>query len=175
MVAAWELLGLPYDIVDYLFNMDIVGDTLIKTSHATSLMGKLTKEQHLSDVKSSSDTSKSAVNTVRTFEARDEIGQGDYPSANVWIAIYEILLCALDKINEELYRFHKRDGEILSCTATAYADDLQTLSPIVAYAHAVIDIVSAFNSVTGFTTNIKKMRRGKNLKDDLGTVKVYNP
>ena len=174
MVAAWERLGVPPDIADYLVNIDVGGDTLIKTPHAKSVIAQLQKGQCLRDVKVSDEKAKSTANTVRTFEARDGIGQGDSPSANAWIAIYDILLCALDEIEEEPYRFLKRDGEVSSCTAAAYADDLQTFSPTVAHAQAAIEIVSAFNCVTGFTTNVKKMHCGTNLSGDFGTVQVYD-
>ena len=75
---------------------------------------------------------------------------------------------------EDPYRFQKRDEEVLSCTAVAYADDLQTFSPTVEHAQAAINIVSAFNNVSGFTTNIKKMRCGTNLQEDLGEVIVHD-
>ena len=35
-------------------------------------------------------------------------------------------------------------------------------------------MVSAFNCVTGFTNNIKKMHCGTNLREDLGNVRVYD-
>jgi hypothetical protein len=108
MVAAWARLGVPQDIADYLVNMDLGGDTLIKTAHAKSVMGQLKKGQHLRDVKATGENPRSTANTVRTFEARDGIGQGDSPSANAWIAIYDILLCALDEIGEASYRFQIR-------------------------------------------------------------------
>jgi ribonuclease HI len=174
MVAAWCRLGVPQDIANYLVNMDVGGDTLVKTAHAKSVIGKLKKGQHLRDVKVSGEDAKSSASTVQTFTARDGIGQGDSPSANAWIAIYDILLCALDEIEEDPYRFQKRDGEVSTCTAAAYADDLQTFSPTVEHAQAAIDIVSAFNCVTGFTTNIEKMHCGTNLDENLGEVRVHD-
>jgi ABC-type dipeptide/oligopeptide/nickel transport system ATPase subunit len=102
MVAAWERLGVPPDIADYLVNIDVGGDTLIKTPHAKSVIAQLQKGQCLRDVKVNDEKAKSTANWVRTFEARDGIGQGDSPSANAWIAIYDILLCALDEIEEEV-------------------------------------------------------------------------
>jgi len=174
MVAAWIRLGVPPDIADYLVNMDIGGDTLVKTAHAKSVIGKLGKGNHLRDVRVTGDNSKSTRESVQTFTARDGIGQGDSPSANAWSAIYDILLCALDEIEEDPYRFQKRDGEISTCTAAAYADDLQTFSPTVEHAQAAIDLVSAFNCVTGFTTNITKMKCSTNLNIDLGKVNVYD-
>ena len=117
MVAAWTRLGVPPDIANYLVNMDVGGDTLVKTAHAKSVIGKLQKGQHLRDVKVAvgklNSENKSTPSTVRTFTARDGIGQGDSPSANAGIAIYDILLCALDEIEEDPYRFQKRDGESL--------------------------------------------------------------
>ena len=76
-------------------------------------------------------------------------------STNAWIASYDVFLCALDEFYEDPYHFHKRDDdEVMSCTAKAYADDLQTFSSTVAHSKAIIVIVSAFSSVTGFTATI---------------------
>ncbi len=50
MVAAWTRLRVPQDIADYLVNMDIGGDTLVKSAHAKSVIGRLGKGEHLRDV-----------------------------------------------------------------------------------------------------------------------------
>ncbi len=79
MVAAWTRLGVPPDIANYFVNMDVGGDTLVKTAHAKSVIGKLPKGQHFHNVKVSGEDYMSSVDTVRTFAARDGIGQGDSP------------------------------------------------------------------------------------------------
>ena len=72
--------------------------------------------------------------------------------------MFDILLCALDDIDEPPYLYHKRDDELASVKPLAYADDLNTISPSLRHAQATADIVSAYNYITGFQTNVSKIK-----------------
>ena len=164
MEAAWQRLGVPLDIARYLVQMDVQGDTIIKTPHSTHVRKKYGTSAFTSN-------ERSTRTSAPSFRARDGIGQGDSPSATAWVAVYDVLLHALDSVPSS-YKFSIQDHQIQTVVSLAYADDLQTISPDPKHAQQVMDIVSAFNCVTGFTLQVKKTSCGSNQPITLGNITI---
>ena len=149
METAWVRLGIPLKTAKYLVAMDVLGETIIKTPHSSHIL----RTKGRSGI---TFQTKSTKKTVQSFRARDGIGQGDSPSATAWVAIYDILLHAIDSVTATPYKFTVNDHQIQAIISLAYADDLQTISPSVHHAQQVMDIVSAFNAVTEFILQVTK-------------------
>jgi hypothetical protein len=173
MIAAWMRLGVPIDVAKYLVKMDDGGLSIPKTPHAISVLGQQRGQPKTAQVFTDRRRN-STRHSVRGFTARDGIGQGDSPSANAWTAVFDILLCALDDIEEPPYLYHKRDDELAAVKPLAYADDLNTISPSLQHAQATADIVSAYNFITGFQTNVGKIRFTTNNPLMNATITVYD-
>jgi len=88
--------------------------------------------------------------------------------------VFDILLCALDDVEEPPYLYLKRDDELAAVKPLAYADDLNTISPSLQHAQSTADIVSAYNYITGFQTNVGKIRFTTNYTQTDATVTVYD-
>jgi hypothetical protein len=61
------------------------------------------------------------------FHAERGTGQGDVASSLIWIAVFDILLCALDEIQSNPIWTTNKDGVLKPTKSIAYADDLFTL------------------------------------------------
>jgi hypothetical protein len=163
--AAWIRLGIPPDIADYLMQLDSTGSTTIKSPHATSVYHQLGVDHVVGET--------TDADFAASFFARDGIGQGDSTSGNAWIALYDILLCMLDE-NPELPYFSRRDDQHTDpCSSYAYADDLNTVSPTLAHLQETLNIVSAYNSITGFSFN-EKLDCGTNMATPYPDVIVHD-
>jgi hypothetical protein len=116
MESAWQRLGVPSDIARYLVQMDVQGDTIIKTPHSTYVRKKY-------GTTAFTPNARSTRTSAPSFRARDGIGQGDSPSATAWVAVYDILLHALDSVPSS-YKFSIQDHQIQTVVSLAYGDDL---------------------------------------------------
>ena len=165
MKIAWIRLGIPPDIAEYFTELDIEGLTVIKSPHANQVYHSVGKTAVLSE--STSDT------TAEAYVARDGIGQGDSTSATAWIALYDILLCMLDSNPHQPYMYQVNQQDCALGYSFAFADDLNTISAAKPHLQSAVDVVSAFNAVTGFQSN-DKLECGTNSKINVGTVVQYH-
>ena len=157
MTAAWVRLGVPLDVAEYLDRLDTGGLTVIKTPHASSCIreGGFKQAVH-------SCGEDSSVDTCSSFLAVNGIGQGDSPSATGWLAVYDILLVALRSMPDVKLYIKTSINQLSTVEPNAYADDLNIISPSSTHAQSALDIVSAYNYITGLTTNTVKMKCGSN-------------
>ena len=102
METAWVQLGIPLKTAKYLVAMDVLGETIIKTPHSSHILRTKGRSGITFQTKSTKET-------VQSFRARDGIGQGDSPSATAWVAIYDILLHAIDSVTATPYKFTVND------------------------------------------------------------------
>ena len=106
------------------------------------------------------------------FTAVDGIGQGDSISATAWIALFDILLCMLKDNKQEPYSYQVDRTFSTYSDIFAYADDLNSISPSAQHLQEVVTIVSAFNTIAGFSFN-NKLECGTNSKRLTSTELVY--
>ena len=157
MTAAWVRLGVPLDVAEYLDRLDTGGRTIIKTPHASSCIRQNGFDHAIYNCED-----KSTVDTCSSFLAVNGIGQGDSPSATGWLAVFDILLTALRRMQDIKLFVRTSVNQLSTVDPNAYADDLNIISPTPTHAQSALDIVSAFNYVTGLTTNTGKMECGSN-------------
>jgi hypothetical protein len=79
-------------------------------------------------------------------------------SSLIWIAVFDILLCALDEIQSDPIWTMNKDGNLKPSKSIAYADDLFTLQASTAALQKQADVVSAFCLVTGLSLSTDKFR-----------------
>ena len=169
MQAAWIRLGIPPDIAEYLTFLDNTGSTLgktvVKSPHAVKMYHKYGLQAVLSD--------ESSAQQASSFIAQHGIGQGDSISATAWTALFDILLSMLDTNTLSPYNYQVSPQEVATCQTVAYADDLNTISPTVQHAQVTVDLVSAFNCITGFSFN-NKLECGTNSANYVGQKLIFH-
>jgi hypothetical protein len=79
----------------------------------------------------------------------------------------------LDDNPEDPYFFRKDNQNVEPCSSFAYADDLNTISPTLPHLQQTLDIVSAYNAITGFSFN-EKLECGTNVTYTYPDVTVYD-
>jgi len=146
LVLSWVRLGVPEHIASYLVGLDQGGTTVVRTPYTEKRFrrhGYSTFTKHHAPTPS--------------FEAEVGTGQGDVGSPLNWIAFFDILLCALEKPDENrpFIRFCHR---LLHITDTGYADDLVSGESTLAGLQRKADIVSAFAIIFGLDIAVSKLR-----------------
>jgi hypothetical protein len=169
MKAAWIRLGVPADIADYLTFLEHspdgrIGKTAVKTPHANRVYHQVGHHAVLAEETSN--------RSAAAFTAVDGIGQGDSISATAWIALFDILLCMLKDNKQEPYIYQVDRTFSTYSDIFAYADVLNSISPSPQHLQEVVTIVSAFNTITGFSFNTK-LECGTNSKRLTSTELVY--
>ena len=63
------------------------------------------------------------------FNAKRGVGQGDVDSTLIWNCFMDILLCALDTTEKDIYKIKGQHDTIdCDCNSIAYADDMQSIT-----------------------------------------------
>jgi hypothetical protein len=114
---AWTRLGVPEEITDWLIALDSDSKTVLRSAHAMLLWDK---------------GGHNGIPTTDTFHPEYGTGQGDVSSPQTWVAIFDILLCALGRVDSD-FLLAATNGRRYPAPKVAYADDLLsftgTLSP----------------------------------------------
>ena len=101
-------LGVPPEIAQYIVSIDIKGLTVIGTPKLRQTW-KAAKEQCFHDISQDIDPEK-----IETFTAQRGTGQDDVSSSLLWIAFFDILLCALDtKIKQSEFYIKTKNDELI--------------------------------------------------------------
>jgi hypothetical protein len=141
---SWTRLGVPVDIANLLVSLDEQGHTIIRTPHSQEIWDKLKYK---------------GFNTLKEFfDAERGTGQGDVGSPFNWDAAYDILLCALDTVDEGLFYVLSPDGILTPASDIAYADDLLSGMSTLKGLQLKADIVSAFAIIFGLDIAKAKLR-----------------
>jgi hypothetical protein len=142
--ASWVRLGVPEDIANWFVSMDMGGGVIPRSplaSHQLKDHGTASF-QHILD----------GPDTLAFFTTLRGCSQGDPTSPANWTAFFDILLRALQLVDDSPSFYHVTSGVADTGADSAYADDLATVSSTAEGLQAKIDIVSAFASMFGLGT-----------------------
>ncbi len=135
---AWARLGLGIQDLEWFLQLDSTGKIYIRTPKFEEHKKHRSPEEHRNKELSMLET----VNT-HPFHPERGVGQGDTPSALIFIAVFDILLTLLDKSNT---------GQ-----PHAYADDLAHIAKTKEDQQEHADLVSAFCVITGLEVATTKV------------------
>ena len=87
------------------------------------------------------------------------IGQGDVSSPLTWVVVFDMLLCAMSKVDADgLFRLNKPSGTPYSAPDVAYADDLISFAASLLGIQRKADMVSLVAAILGLKIAIRKLR-----------------
>ena len=148
--AAWCRLGVPQRDADWFVGMDMGGGVIPRSPLASS------------QVRDTATHTFEHINTnppgLGFFTTRRGCSQGDPASPANWTAFFDILLRALQMVDDSPAFFQYTTGIPFEGKDSAYADDLATLSGSQMGLQRKMEIVSAFATIFGLIINIKKLR-----------------
>jgi len=145
---AWNRLGVPSAIADWLVSIDEAGPTIVRTPAAV-------KQWNSKGYDGFNEYSPTETPTHPTyFKAQRGTGQGDNPSPSNYISVADILLHALDLGSREPPLQGPNSTHPL-CD-TFYVDDQTSLCSSLGSLQRKADIISAFNIIFGFEFNLQK-------------------
>ena len=164
MLLAWQRLGVPHDIAQWLTAMDIGGTTVVKTPYAQYLwqMVKYYSVQTDGDYPPGHTPTTDDSVLLESFDAIRGTGQGDVTSPTCWIAVMDILLTALRRYDNDTVAktYYRADAHAMYCSEeTSYEDDMESISNNPAHLQDKADIVSAFCILAGLQLSHDKLRR----------------
>ena len=152
---AWRRLGLPKELAHWLVLLDKGGTFSVRTPH---LLGKL------SSVCPSDTEEEEFIGILQSegFCAQRGVTKGDVKSTLCWVAVFDILLTALNRLTKEehLKPFYSRHhGSYIYPTLTwAFADDLVTITPDRDTSLRLGKFISMAMAVLGLKLAVSKLR-----------------
>eukprot|EP01042_Synura_sphagnicola_P036311 gene36311-biopygen1767 len=124
---AWRRLGVPAPLVEWLIMLDLGNHTVVRTGHSFSRWIK---------------------NGLKGLEGLDldaemECGQGDVSSPLTWVAVFDILLSALEDDDPHGgFRLHRHNGTQYAAPDVCFADDLQSFAATLAQVQRKAELVA---------------------------------
>ena len=106
LILSWVRLGVPLCIARYMVDMDTEGKTVIRTPYATEAFAR----KSYGGFSNVSDLQAEVENPPTYFIGERGTGQGDIPSPNNWKAFFDILLCAIGRIQTGKFLTRGKDG-----------------------------------------------------------------
>ncbi len=91
------------------------------------------------------------------FKRGKGVGQGDVPSPMLWVAVFDILLVALSKV-ENGFKVQDNEGFTTIVKDVAFADDLVSVTGTLEELQAKADTISGWCLLTGIKIATKKLR-----------------
>jgi len=132
---SWIWLGVPASIADFLVSLDEIGHTEVRTNHSRE---KWDKAKY-----------KGFLEATDYFNAERGAGQGDVGSPFNWDAAYDILLQALDSVDQGHFYVLRSSENLTKSKDIAYADDLLSGMSSLNGLQLQADIVSTFAIIFG--------------------------
>ena len=156
-MMGWRRLGVPGHIAQYLVNMDIGGGYMVRRPETERLWAEF-----------NGDIARMQTIPGATFQHQLGSPQGDVVSPAIWIAVFDILVRALEtdaaavQADYDSFRADEaadQAGKGISTLDQAYIDDLITQAATAEEIQAKADLISAFTCVFGITFSVAKLRR----------------
>ena len=148
MALAWNRLGVPLGVANWLAYMDEGGTVMIRTPCAMRHYG------------SRSNFPSSEFPTCPGFTGGLGTPQGEVSSPAAWVAVFDILLRSLEATLSTPYEVRGHGDLIYPAPDVADADDLNTFSASCLGLQAQTDTVSAFATFFGLRIAASKLRLG---------------
>jgi len=104
------------------------------------------------------------------FDAEMGCGQGNVSSPLTWVAVFDILLCALeDEDTRGGFRLRRQNGTQYAAPDVGFVDDIQSFAATLAQLQRKAELVAGYAAITGMRVAEQKLRtyhiRGR--QDDL--------
>jgi len=141
---SWIRLGVPASIADFLVSFEELGHTVVRTNHSRETWDK--------------SKYKGFFEATDYFNAERGAGQGDVGSPFNWDAAYNILLQALDSVDQGHFYVLRSSGQLTKSKGIAYADDLLSGMSSLTGLQLIADIISAFAIIFGLDIASSKPR-----------------
>ena len=137
----WALrrLGVPEDLARMFLTVD-EGGTVVRTPYAIKELRRGTKRDELA------------------FTQERGIPQGDVVSPMIWVAVFDVVLDALQVAEQGTFYTKDRSGTTLPMEDVAYADDLVSVQGTHEGIQRKADMMSAACRILGFELATKKFR-----------------
>ena len=144
---AWLRLGVPSETVEWLLSLDNDACHVIRSDWALSLWASKGMEGI------------SRADSAMSYNPERGIGQGDVSSPATWVAVFDIVLCALAEVESEEHSFllSSSHGHYYA-PDIAYADDLLSVARTLDGLQAKADMMSLCAILLGLTIAVKKLR-----------------
>jgi len=151
---AWRRLGVPAPLVEWLILLDLGNHTVVRTGHSFSRWIK----HGLKGLEG------------LDFDAEMGCGQGDVSSPLTWVAVFDILLSALEDDDPHGgFRLRRPIETQYAAPDVCFADDLQSFAATLAQLQRKAELVAGYAAITGMRIAEQKLRtyhiRGR--QDDL--------
>ena len=144
---AWKRLGVPDDIVNWLVRLDEDSKTVVKSSWAVEQWAAKGYE---------------GLEAAGAFHPETGVGQGDVFSPHTWVAVFDIVLCALDRVDQsDGFMLTSKEGERYRAPAVCYADDVISVASTLEGLQAQGNVMSLCTIVLGLTLAVDKLRAFK--------------
>jgi len=159
---AWARLGVPWQVAEYLVSLDEGDSTVIKSPWAEDSFSKLKYKGFTSHKPTLNGKPKKLGKLPTKFTRQRGVAQGDVRSPPNWNAFYDILLCALDRLQDaDWCHFIGPTGAIHKSPPLGFVDDLVSSSCSVAGLQQQADLISVFALVFGLQISATKLRTFK--------------
>eukprot|EP01042_Synura_sphagnicola_P036547 gene36547-biopygen9296 len=144
ILLCWQRLGVPNEIAQWLVALDTAGYTTVRTPHALTSL-ELDGLDGIKDL---------------AFNPERGTGQGDSYSPFRWQAVFDVLLCMVERTPSTAHHFRLRrpDGSQYDARDICYADDLQSFSVTLEGLQWTADLVSTYALVFSLTIATHKLR-----------------
>jgi hypothetical protein len=140
VIKALIRMHVPRVLAEYLVNIDQSGEVYVRTPYNSEL---LEKGLLLSEGKG--------------FKRGKGVGQGDVPSPMLWVAVFDILLTALARIDSG-FKVQDDEGMTTMVKDVAFADDLVSVTGTIEELQNKADVISGWCLMTGIKIATKKLR-----------------
>ena len=140
MQWALKRLGIPEDLIRMFSATEEGGGTIVRTPYAIHEMKNGKPKEGLG------------------FQQRRGIPQGDVASPMIWVAVFDIVLDALELAERGTFYTKDRGGSTKLVKDVAYADDLFSLQGTAQGIQNKADMMSAACLILGFELAMKKFR-----------------
>ena len=112
---AWMRLGVPPELIEWLVDLDMDARVSVRTLWTVGVwesdgLAGFAKE--------------SGTDDPFTFNPERGTGQGDISSPHTWVAVFDILLRALEEVKSEPFLLDCTGGGMYPAPEVGYADDL---------------------------------------------------
>ena len=115
---AWERVGVPDEIIDWLVELDRDNHTVIRSTWAVEVWEAQGYENFAND-----DDCKAYY-----FDPERNTGQGDISSPQTWIVFFDIILRALEQVDPDLFLLIDDKGGTRPAPDVSNADDLVSVA-----------------------------------------------
>ena len=142
-------LGVPSELIEWLVELEMDARVSVRTLWTVGVW----ETEGLAGF-----AKESGTDDPFTFNPERGTGQGDISSPHTWVAVFDILLRALEEVKSEPFLLDCTGGGMHPAPEVGYADDLISLMGSLLGLQDKADMVSACSQLLGLTIASPKLR-----------------